>query len=309
MQSLVSTPPNQVDDRATARVLWIVLWLNALVAACKLGVAYHYDLVSLVADGVHSVLDGSSNVVGLVGLSLAARPPDTEHPYGHRRFESIAALGIGALISAACIQIVGKVWDGWRGQAPVPHVTWSAAAIVAATIVVNTIISRYESAKGKQLQSTLLEADAAHTQSDALAASAVLVSFGGVALGFTWADWVGAAVVSVFVGLTAWRVIKSSVLALVDTAQLPAEEVRRVVLEVPGVLDAHNIRSRGERNAIAIDLHIHLDANSTLLDAHDKTHQVKHHLMVRFPAARDIVIHTEPAHATLPEHRKARSDE
>lgn len=300
------TPP--IDDRATARVLWIVLGLNALVAASKLGVAYHYDLVSLVADGVHSVLDGSSNVVGLVGLSLAARPPDAEHPYGHRRFESIAALAIGALISAACFQIVGKVWSAWRGQAPVPHVTWSAAAVVAATIVVNTAISRYESAKGKQLQSALLEADAAHTQSDALAASAVLVSFAGVALGYTWADWVGAAVVSVFVGMTAWRVIKSSVLALVDTAQLPVDEVRRVTLEVPGVLDAHNIRSRGERNAIALDLHIHLEASSTLLDAHDTTHQVKRHLMSHFPAVRDIVIHTEPARSTLPEHRRANSE-
>lgn len=276
-------------------MLWIVLGLNAVVAASKLTVAYRFDLVSLVADGVHSVLDGSSNVVGLVGLAMASRPPDAEHPYGHRRFESLAALAIGGLISAAFFEIVGKVFAALRAEAAPPQVTWGAAAVVAATIVVNTGISRYESAKGRQLASALLEADAAHTRSDALAASAVLLSFGGVALGFTWADWVGAAVVSVFVGVTAWRVIKTSVLSLVDSAQLSADEVKRVVLQVPGVLDTHHIRSRGERNAIAVDLHIHLDGDLSLVAAHEKTHEVKQHLMSKFPGVCDVVIHTEPA--------------
>lgn len=283
------------NDRATARVLWVVLGLNGLVAASKLGVAYRFDLVSLIADGMHSVLDGSSNVVGLVGLSLAARPPDAGHPYGHRRFESLAALAIGGLIGVACFEIVGKLIDALRGQTSPPQVTWGAAAVVATTIVVNFGISRYESAKGKQLKSALLEADAAHTRSDGLAASAVLLSFGGVALGFPWADAAGAAVVSVFVGLTAWRVIGTSLAALMDSAQLPVDAVRQAALEVPGVLDAHRIRSRGERNAIALDLHIHLDGGLSLFDAHEKTHEVKRHLMERFPAVYDVVIHTEPA--------------
>jgi divalent metal cation (Fe/Co/Zn/Cd) transporter len=101
----------------------------------------------------------------------------------------------------------------------------------------------------------------------------------------------------VFVGLTAWRVIKTSVLSLIDSAQLPVEVVRRAVLEVPGVIDTHNIRSRGERNAIALDLHIHLDGTQSLASAHHKTHEVKRHLMDRFPAVYDVVIHTEPARA------------
>lgn len=282
-------------DRATARVLWIVLGLNAVVAGSKLVVACRYDLVALAADGLHSVLDGSSNVVGLVGLSLAARPADAGHPYGHRRFESLAALVIGGLIGTACLEIVGRVFDGLTGKAPPPVVTWGAAAVVAATIVINAGISRYESAQGRRLQSALLEADAAHTRSDAFAAGAVLLSFGGVALGFAWADWVGAAIVSVFVAFTAWRVISTSVSSLLDSAQLPVDEVRRAALEVPGVREAHRIRSRGERNAVALDLHIHLDGELSLFDAHEKTHEVKRHLMARFPAAHDVVIHTEPA--------------
>lgn len=269
--------------------------LNAAVAASKLSVAYAFDLVALVADGVHSVLDGSSNVVGLVGLSLAARPPDSGHPYGHRRFESLAALVIGALIATAFFEIVGKVYASFQGHAPPPHVTWSAVVIVAVTIVVNIGISRYESHHARRLRSALLEADSAHTRSDAFAASAVLLSFGGVALGFTWADWVGAAVVSIFVGRTAWNVISSSVLSLVDSAQLSTDEVRSIVMSVTGVYDAHNIRSRGEQNAVHLDLHIHLNGALSLVEAHHKTHEVKALLMAHFPNVCDVVIHTEPA--------------
>jgi cation diffusion facilitator family transporter len=289
-----STPAS--NDRRTARVLWIVLGLNALVAASKLGVGYEFDLVSLVADGMHSVLDGSSNVVGLVGLSLAARPPDAGHPYGHRRFESLAALAIGGLISAAFFEIALRVYDAFTADVPAPEVSWGVVAVVATTIVVNVGISRYESRQGRLLGSALLEADAAHTRSDALAATAVLASFAGIALGFKWADGVGAAVVSIFVGKTAWSVVKSSVLSLVDSVQLAPEEVLRVTLEVQGVLGAHKIRSRGERNAVHLDLHIQLDGNLTLVEAHSKTHEVKAHLMSHFPRLSDVVIHTEPSH-------------
>lgn len=294
----VTSSPPLTNDRKTARVLWIVLGLNVLVASSKLWVAYRFELVSLIADGLHSVLDGSSNVVGLVGLSLAARPPDAGHPYGHRRIESLAALAIGALISAAFFEIVGKVYDAFTGSAPVPEVNWTAATVVAVTVVVNIGISRYESAQGKALKSALLEADAAHTRSDAYAAGAVLLSFGGVALGYPWADGLGAAVVSIFVGRTAWGVVKTSVLSLVDSVQLSPDEVRRVALAVEGVLDAHQIRSRGERNAVHLDLHIHLDGALSLVAAHAKTHEVKSAIMSHFPEVSDVVIHTEPASMT-----------
>ena len=105
----------------------------------------------------------------------------------------------------------------------------------------------------------------------------------------------GAVVVSIFVGKTAWSVVKSSVLSLVDSVQLAPEEVHRAALSVEGVLGTHKIRSRGERNAVYLDLHIQLDGNVTLVEAHAKTHEVKAHLMSHFPRVTDVVIHTEPA--------------
>ncbi len=282
-------------DGQIARVLWIVLGLNGAVAVSKLGVGYSLDILSLIADGVHSVLDGSSNVVGLVGLSVAARPPDRGHPYGHRRFEAMAALGIGALISLAFVEIIRHLVESVQGAAPPPRVTLAATIVVVLTICINFGISRYEARQGRLLGSAILEADAAHTMSDALAACAVLLSFAGIAVGWAWADWVGAAVVAVFVGRTALNVIRSNIGILSDSAQLDEQAVLEATLAVPGVHHAHQIRSRGDAHDIHLDLHIHLDGEQTLVEAHRKTHEVKAALMSRFPGLTDVVIHTEPA--------------
>lgn len=270
------------------------MWLNLAVAAAKLAVGFAFNLVSLVADGIHSVLDMSSNVVGLIGVSVAAKPPDAGHPYGHRRFESLSALMIGALIATAFLQILGQLWARVRGAAEQPEVTWTAAVVVAVTIVINTLVSRYEAKQGRTHGSAVLLADSEHTKSDALASSAVLASFAGVALGWRWADTAGAVIVAVFVANTAWRVIRNSVLALSDGARLSEPEVERAVLAVPGVRGVHKIRSRGEQNAVQVDLHIQLDGMLSLVDAHYKTHEVTAQLMRQFPSIFDVVIHTEP---------------
>lgn len=285
----------EATDARVKRILWAILLLNWLVAAAKWSVGYRIGSVSLLADGVHSVLDGTSNIVGIVGLSLAARPPDREHPYGHRRFESVAALAIGGLIAIAFFEILKQLFAGLMGRTEPPQVTWPALLVIVATIVINIAISAYESREGRRLNSTLLSADAAHTASDAAAASAVLVSLGAVALGITWADLAGAAIVAVFIGSTAWRVLSYNFQLLADAAQLDPRAVREVALNVDGVRGAHRIRSRGAAQHVHLDLHIHLDPRMELRDAHDKTHEVMNELRRRFPQVTDVVIHTEPA--------------
>lgn len=282
-------------DREVARVLWVVLGLNLVVASSKLVLGWRTGALSLLADGLHSVLDGSSNVVGLVGLAIASRPPDRRHPYGHRRFETIAAVVIGLLIGAGFLEVLSQLYRGIIGERSEPQVTWAAAAVVAATILVNLGISRYEATQGRKLRSALLEADAKHTATDSLAAGAVLLGFGGVALGFAWADLVVAGLVALFIAYVAWNVLRNNVANLVDEVQLDPELVHRVALSVSGVKGAHHIRSRGASDYIYLDLHVHLDPDLSLRDAHTLTHRVVAALQREFPQARDIVIHTEPA--------------
>lgn len=276
-------------------MLWIVLALNLLVAATKLVVGTMAGALSLVADGLHSVLDGSSNVVGLVGIAIASRPPDLDHPYGHRRFETLAALVIGALIAAGVVEIVHRIVDGLRSGHEPPDVTWATVGVVVATIGINLGISRYESRAGRRLRSSLLEADSKHTLSDAMAAGAVLLGFLGVALGAPWADLVAAGVVSIFIAATAFRILRSNLRVLVDEVQLDAQEVHRVATEVPGVHGAHHIRSRGTSDHVHLDLHVHLEPELSLTAAHAKTHEVIEALRHAFPEVADVVIHTEPA--------------
>jgi cation diffusion facilitator family transporter len=282
-------------DRAVGRVLWIVLALNLVVAAAKLTVGLLAGALSLVADGLHSTLDASSNVVGLVGIAVASRPADVGHPYGHRRFESLAAAAIGMLIAVGAVEIGRRIVDAFVSGRDAPQVTWATVAVVVATVLINLGISRYEARRGRELRSAILVADSRHTLSDALAACAVLVGFGGVALGLPWADPVAAAVVLAFIVRTAYAILRSNLGALADRAQLDAAEVARVALAVPGVREAHRIRSRGSVDHVHLDLHIHLDPEMPLRDAHARTHAVADALRAAFPEVADVVIHTEPA--------------
>jgi cation diffusion facilitator family transporter len=282
-------------DRAVSRVLWIVLLLNLAVAALKLAMGWSTGALSLLADGVHAVLDASSNVVGLVGIAVASRPADAGHPYGHRRFETLAAVSIGFLILSGMVGVVRGIWEGLTGLRPAPHVDWTSAALVFMTIVANLVISRYESRRGSELKSALLAADAGHTLSDTFGACAVLASFAGIALGFRWADMVAAVVVCVLIARTAYQVLSSNLGVLADHARLDPHRVRAVAMQVGEVRGAHKIRSRGSADHVHVDLHIHVDPGMTVERAHEITHEVARAVRAAFPEVADVMIHTEPA--------------
>jgi cation diffusion facilitator family transporter len=289
-------------DRAVQRVLWIVMILNLAVAAVKLAMGWSTGALSLLADGVHAVLDASSNVVGLVGIAVASRPADEGHPYGHRRFETLAAVCIGLLILSGMAGIVRGIWESIAGLRPGPEVGWTPAALVLVTIVANLGISRYEAKRSAELRSALLAADAGHTLSDTFGASAVLVSFAGIALGVRWADTAAAVVVSVLIGRTAWNVLSANVGVLADSARLDPHRVREIALRVPEVRGAHKIRSRGSADHVQVDLHIHVDPRMTVERAHEVTHEVGRAVRAAFPEVADVLIHTEPADGRENDH-------
>lgn len=282
-------------DRAVARVLWLVLGLNFAVAAVKVVLGSAVGALSLLADGVHALLDGSSNIVGLVGIAAAGRPPDAGHPYGHRRFETLAALSIGLLILAGLVTVARGFWEGIAGSRPPPSVTWTSAGLVFVTILANLFISRYEARRGAELKSALLQADSAHTLSDTLGAVAVLVSFGAVALGVRSADLVAAAVVAVLIGRTAWSILRTNLGVLADHVRLDPTRVRSVAMQVADVRGAHKVRSRGSADHVHVDLHIHVDPSMTVQRAHAVTHEVAAAVRAAFPEVADVIIHTEPA--------------
>ena len=277
-----------------ARVLVRVLALNVLVAGAKLAFGYLSGSVSIVSDGFHSLSDATSNVMGLVGLRAARKPPDANHPYGHRKFETLAAAGIFIFLLLAVVEVVESAFGRLRSGVGEIHLTPASFIVMLVTLAINVLVVRYESKKGKELASELLLADAAHTQSDVLTSCAVLASLGGVALGYPQSDAVGALVVAVFIARTGFEIARETTGILSDRMVMNGDDIRAVVMSEPGVVGCHHIRTRGSLDHTFLDLHVWFPADMPLSEAHRLSHVVKDRLMARFPQIADAIIHIEP---------------
>ena len=275
-------------------VIVLTLLLNLVVAVAKLILGYLTNTIAMVADGFHSLLDASSNIIGLVGLSLARHPPDERHPYGHGKFETIAAMSISVLMIGACYEII-QLMLGRLRHAPLPEIGVLSYVVVLGTMAVNIFVTVYESRQGRRLKSDFLLADAAHTRSDILASIAVLISIISASFHLYMVDTLAAIVIAAIIARAAFSVIKRSFAVLSDSARVDPEMVRRLVLSIPGVHLCHKVRSRGTADAIYMDLHIHLDPTISLMEAHALTHKVIATIKENMPDVADVVIHTEPA--------------
>lgn len=277
-----------------ATVLAAILALNLLVAGAKLIYGLAIGTLALTADGVHSLLDAASNVVALIGMWVAQRPPDANHPYGHRKYETFAALGIAAMMFLACWEIGASAVDRMT-HARVPHVTAQGFVVLILTLTVNLVVVGVESREGRRLGSELLLADAAHTRSDVFASLIVLASFLAAYLHLPNAD-VGAAILIMGLILNAgFRILKGTLSTLSDERRIAPAVVEHCALEEPGVREAHNVRSRGPLDDIHLDLHILVDPVTPLSDAHAIGHRVERRLRDRFLGLTDVVVHVEPA--------------
>jgi cation diffusion facilitator family transporter len=284
----------EIDRFASVRrVLWRVLWLNLLVAAAKLSYGLLTGAISMVADGIHSLLDTSSNVIGLIGASMAARPPDPSHPYGHRKFEVLAALGITFLLGLACYEIL--IHSIRRlVLTDTPRVTAISFGIMAVTMLINGLVSRYEHREGKALHSPVLVADSLHTRSDVYASAAVIVGLIGVRLDLPWLDPVAALIVIAFIVLAAYRIVAASLNTLVDARVYQPEEIAATAMEIPGVIDCHGVRTRGLPDHALLDFHLTVAADTPTRESHAIAHRVVEAIQRRFPGIRDVTPHVEP---------------
>ena len=155
---------------AVRRILIMIFVINIATALVKGGYGLLTNSLSMSADGLHSLFDSTSNIIGLVGISLAARPPDKEYPYGHAKFETFASLGIAVLLFASSIQLVLAAVN--RLQSPsVPQITELSFGIMGITLLINIGVSAYEYILGKRLKSSILVADSMHTRSDIYASA------------------------------------------------------------------------------------------------------------------------------------------
>jgi cation diffusion facilitator family transporter len=282
-------------ERATKirTVLAATLILNWLVAALKLGYGAWSDTLSMMADGFHSLLDGSGNILGLVTMSVAILPADHSHPYGHRKFESFAALGISFLLLLSAYEIGQGAFRRWQ-EGTSPQVTFLSFLIMIIAMGVNLFVSWYETREGQRLQSEILVADAMHTRSDFYASLTVLASLTAAKVGYPGLDTIAAFFIVLLVARSGIRIIGQSLYVLADASRLPPSIVEKVAVDVEGVRECHAVRSRGFPDAVYMDLHILVDPKLTVAQAHEIAHRVEASLKEQFPEVTDMVVHVEP---------------
>ena len=278
---------------AVTRVLARVLAANLAVAVAKLAFGYLTATVSIISDGFHSLTDAAANVVALVGLRASGKPPDVDHPYGHRKFETLTAGAIVALLVLAIAEVVRTSLQH-LGGATAPRVTGTSFAVMIATLLVNLIVVAYERRAAARLTSEVLLADAMHTRSDVLTSLGVLASLAGVWLGFPILDPLSGLAVALVIGHTGFQIGRQASDILADRIVIPEEDLRAVVMAVPGVLGCHHIRTRGTADHVFLDLHVWMRPDTRLDEAHRLSHVVKDGLMRRYPQIVDAIIHIEP---------------
>jgi cation diffusion facilitator family transporter len=209
--------PELRDVGKIRRVLVITMLLNFGATAIKLSAGIATGALSVVADGLDSLFDGISNLVGLVGLNIAAKPADADHPYGHRKFETIAALSIAFLLFLTSWQLLQTAWDRWwSGAAPEINIYTIMAMLAAMIIQAGT--SYYELYQGRRLQSEVLVADALHTRASIFISLSVLGGLVLVSLGFPKADPLLAAFVAVMIAKIGVDILRETLPVLVDRA-------------------------------------------------------------------------------------------
>lgn len=277
------------------KVLWIILVANLAVALAKIFLGMAVGSSAVLADGFHSVTDGSGNVIGLIAIAFASQPEDEEHPYGHAKIEMLGSLIIVALLAFLGFEIVKQAIDRFFNPVALSF-EWTSFVVMLGTLVINGFVTVLEYREGKKLQSALLMADALHTRSDVFVTLGVITSMGLVALGLpVWVDSLMSLVVSFFIFKAAFEIYQEVGPILLDAKIVNEDEIRDILKSLTEIKELHHIRSRGTMSSITIDLHVLADDDMPLKDGHELSHRIEKTIQDAYPEKKvQVISHLEP---------------
>jgi cation diffusion facilitator family transporter len=289
----------EVRSEGIKKVLWQILWLNVLVAVGKASWGLISGSTAMFADGIHSFADGSSNIVALIAMKAASKPPDKEHPYGHHKYESFASAIIGVMLCLAGWRVLSSSVTALMnfvhtGTLPAIEVTVTSFVVMFTTLAINIFVVWFETKRGKELGSDVLQSDAKHTLSDIWVTLGVLISLVLVKLGIPIADPMVGLFVAIAIFWAAIQVFKGVKTTFSDEQRLNPQDVMKTVLAFEGVKGCHHIRSRGTGAIIHMDMSIHVDPMMTVEAGHRIAHDLELWLCKQHEGVVDVVIHVEP---------------
>ncbi len=293
------------DERRSKRayrVTWIGFFGNILLAIFKILMGILSNSNALIADGIHSFSDLISDLAVLAGVKFADKPIDRTHNYGHGKFETLASVLIGVILFFVSVGIlwtgVNEIYATIQGKV-LRSPKWLALVAIVASLGSKEWLYQYTLRIGRKIQNQALIANAWHHRSDALSSAAVLIGVGGaVLLGDAWAilDPIAAILVSIFIMYVSLKTMIESTNEMLEAAL--SQEQQRAILnlaaEVPGVINPHNLKTRRIGKNVAIDMHIKVRPDLTIVEAHDIATNVENRLKSSFGNDVFISIHVEP---------------
>jgi cation diffusion facilitator family transporter len=286
----VAAPAPATRDQQVERVLVFEALANLAVMFAKATVGFHTGSIAILGDAVHSLADFANNIVAFLATRIASAPPDIEHPYGHRKFETLAIFGIATLLSVLAIEIILGALD--RDPREVSTEGWGLALMLG-VLVVNIVIAIWENRWARRLDSDILRADARHTVSDVLTTVAVIAGWQLAAHGYRWLDALASIIVAAMILYLAYGLFQRAIPVLVERSIANAEALAGVVSAVPGVQETRRVRSREGGSGPAIELIVSVDPNLSTADSHAIADEIERVIGEEF-SVNDVTVHIEP---------------
>jgi len=281
------------------RVLLTALGCNALLAGLKFAIGWKFGSLGVVSDAMHSLLDCAASVIALIGITAAARPPDANHPYGHRKYEILTTIIVAGLLFLSAWEILGAALSRLIHHAPAPHFSPWGIALLSVGIVINTFLSNWEKRAGLEVSSPLLLADAAHTRTDIYSSLLAIAALASGAFGLPWLDPLLAIGIVLFLARAIYEIAIEGVKVVSDATRLDPALIRSVAEKIEGVRGAHAIRSHGMQNDIHIDLHIQVADQLTARQVFEIENRVNQALRDSFPGVTHVALRHEPGDLPL----------
>ncbi|MFA5983069.1 MAG: cation diffusion facilitator family transporter [Methylococcaceae bacterium] len=283
-------------DKLKARATYVGALVNILQTTIKISFGILCQSAALVADGIHSLSDLLSDVLVIIAIRLGSREADPDHPYGHRRFETIATVILGLSLIGISVLIVWHVLEriAVPESLPVPNI--NSLGIAAVSILLNEWLYHYTKRIAKKTRSKLLLANAWHQRSDAISSIVVLIGIVAVQWGYPFADAIAAIVVVLMVAKIGVNLVFDSIKELVDTS-LPAPlvgEINTAVQQIDGVRGIHLLRTRQMGEDAYVDTHVVVDSHITVSEGHMIGDAVRDEIIKRFDDVIDVLIHVDP---------------
>jgi cation diffusion facilitator family transporter len=291
------TSHDATRERVVRKVTWVGLVVNLFLAAIKFIAGIYGRSQALVADAIHSLTDLTTDIAVIAGSHYWSRPPDENHPYGHRRLETLVTVFIGVVLIVAGIGIGWKAISALQEKHAAPP-EWIAVFAALLSIGCKESIYRWTAITGRRVKSAALAANAWHHRTDAISSIPVLIAVAGAKIAPAWSflDKVGAVIVSIFILHASIKVIWPAISELIDVGA-PTEicrKIENIALKNEGVLQVHDIRTRYISSSIQVDLHIVVEGLITVREGHDIADDVKARLIDSIPEVLDVIVHVDP---------------